>query len=52
VAVWKEGEGKAERGEQGSKRKNKRIRGKRGKRVRRGQGASFIVGQAYLTVAR
>jgi hypothetical protein len=35
--------------------KNKRVRGKRGKkgkRGKRGQAAPFIVGQAYLAIAR
>jgi hypothetical protein len=49
MATWR-GLGKEGR-EGGSKRKSKRIRGKR-ERERRGQAAPFIVGWAYLAVAR
>lgn len=41
------GKGRRREGERGSK--SKRARGKRG---RRGQTAPFIMGQAYLSVAR
>jgi hypothetical protein len=43
MSTWRGGEGK------GEARESKRSRGRR---ERRGQAAPFIVGQAYLAVAR
>ena len=50
MSMWKEGEGNGEgvTGQSGSKK----ARDQESKRGRRGQAAPFIVGQAYLAVAR
>ena len=47
------GKGMGREGEEGGKmQESKSKRDKRGKRERRGQVAPFIVGQAYLAIAR
>jgi hypothetical protein len=48
MTMWRGGRGMGREGEQGGKRQES----KRGHSVRRGQAAPFIVGQAYLAIAR
>ena len=47
-----EGGGGGSKGARARKSKSKRIRGKRDKRARKGQAVPFIVGCAFLVVAR
>ena len=52
MTTWREGEGNGDREDTRGQDARERQESQEGKRERRGQAAPFILGQAYLAVAR